>query len=303
MSMFRRDRIATFAGLALTAIVGATAIAAGSSVRSKGAAPMSTPTRTARVPVNGVELYYEIHGVGSPLVLLHGGVNPSDTFGTALTEMAKDRQVFAVHLRGHGFSTDTNEPWSYEQMADDVVALLGKIGVAKVDFMGWSLGAGVALQTAIRHPEIVGRLISISMPFKADGYYPEIRSQFETMPSQAPEFAREIEGSPLATMYPEIDWEVMMRKTGEMNQPNHDWTAGVARIKAPTLLIFSDADCIQLEHMTAFYKLLGGGQRDAGLDGSLRSPNQLAIIPSTTHYNLLTTARSATDYARAFLAQ
>src|SRR6187401_2722102 len=111
------------------------------------------------VAVNGVELYYEIHGEGSPLVMLHGGVNPSDFFGAPLAAMAETHQVIAIHLRGHGFSTDTDEPWTYELLADDVAALLGKLGIARTDVMGWSLGGGVALQTAIRHPELVGKLI------------------------------------------------------------------------------------------------------------------------------------------------
>jgi pimeloyl-ACP methyl ester carboxylesterase len=260
-------------------------------------------TKSARVTVNGVALYYEIHGEGAPLVMLHGGVNPSDMFGAPLAEMAKTHQVIAIHLRGHGFSTDTDEPWSYELMADDVAALLGELGIDKIDFMGWSLGGGVALQTAIRHPELVGKLIVISMNIRDDGNFPEIQAQFDAMPGMAPEYARQIEQSPLAKMYPDVDWEVMMRKTGEMNQGSYDWSADVAKIASPTLLIFADADMMYLEHMVAFYRLLGGGTRDAGLDGSLRpTPNQLAIIPGATHYNLMLAAtKSATDYAKAFL--
>ncbi|HMJ55175.1 MAG TPA: hypothetical protein VK540_24030 [Polyangiaceae bacterium] len=141
--------------------------------------------------------------------------------------------------------------------------LLGKLGIEKIDFMGWSLGGGVA------------------------------------------EYARQIEQSPLAATYPDIDWEVMMRKTGEMNKGTDDWSADVAKIASPTLLLFADADMMYLEHIFEFYRLLGGGTRDAALDGSLRpTPNQLAIIPSTTHYDLMLTAtKSATDHAKAFLAR
>lgn len=135
---------------------------------------MSTPSSTGRVDVNGVALYYEIHGEGTPLVMLHGGVNPSDMFGAPLAEMARTHKVYAVHLRGHGFSTDAETSWSYEQMADDVAALIGELGLGKVDVMGWSLGGGVAFQTAIRHPEAVGKLIVISMNVKAEGDFPEI---------------------------------------------------------------------------------------------------------------------------------
>ena len=266
---------------------------------------MSTKQRTGRVAVRGVELHYEIHGEGSPLLMLHGGVNPSDLFGAPLAEMAKTQQVIALHLRGHGFSSDADEPWSYEQMADDVAALLGALKLDKVDIMGWSLGGGVALQTAIRHPERVGKLIVISMNVRHDGDFPEIRAQFDAMPAQAPVYAGHIAKSPLAAMYPDVDWEVMIRKTGEMNRGSFDWSADVAKISSPTLLMFADADMMYLEHIVEIYKLFGGGTRDAGVDGSLRpTPNQLAIIPGTTHYDLMLSAtKTATDFAKAFLAR
>jgi pimeloyl-ACP methyl ester carboxylesterase len=283
----------------------AVAVAVPCCTHTEGEATMSTPTSTARVAVNGVDLYYEMHGKGSPLVMLHGGVNPSDMFGAPLAAMAKTHQVIAIHLRGHGFSTDTDQPWTCQQMADDVAALLDKLGIERIDFMGWSLGGGVALQTAIRHPERVGKLVVISMNIRSEGNFPEIQAQFEAMPGKAAEYARQIEQSPLASMYPDVDWEVMMRKTGEMNQGGYDWSAHVAKIASPTLLVFADADMMYLEHMVEIYRLLGGGTRDSGVDGSLRpTKNQLAIIPGTTHYNLMLTAtKSATDYANAFLAR
>jgi pimeloyl-ACP methyl ester carboxylesterase len=291
--------------LATVTVVAAVAVAATSCTQTEGEATMSTPTSTARVAVNGVELYYEMHGKGTPLVMLHGGVNPSDMFGAPLAAMAKTHQVIAIHLRGHGFSTDSAEPWSYQQMADDVAALLGKLGIEKVDFMGWSLGGGVAFQTAIRHPQRVGKLIVVSMNIRDKGNFPEIQAEFDAMPGKASEYARGIKQSPLAKTYPDVDWEVMMRKTGEMNQGPYDWSADVAKIAAPTLLIFSDADMMYPEHIVEIYKLLGGGTRDSSIDGSLRpTPNQLAIIPGTTHYNLMLTAtKNATDYANAFLAR
>lgn len=294
-----RQLVATFT------VVAALAVTAPSMAQAQGETQMSTPTSTGRVAVNGVELYYEIHGEGEPLVMLHGGVNPSDFFGAPVAAMAEERQVIAVHLRGHGFSTDTDEPWSSEQMADDVAALLGELGLEKADIMGWSLGGGVALQTAIRHPEVVNKLIVISMNVRDDGNFPEVDAAFDEMPNMAPQIAAQIEQSPLATMYPDIDWEVMMRKTGEMNQGSYDWSEDVAEITAPTLLIFSDADMMYLEHIVEIYKLFGGGTRDAGVDGSLRpTQNQLAIIPDTTHYDLMLKATDvATGFAKAFLAK
>ena len=259
---------------------------------------------SGRVAVNDVELYYEIHGEGSPLVMLHGGVNPSDFFGAPLAAMAQTHQVIAIHMRGHGFSSDAEVPWSCELMADDVAALLGKLDISQADVMGWSLGGAVALQVAIRHPELVRKLVIISIGVRSDGNYPEVQQQFAAMPEMASEFAPHIAQSPLGAMYPEVNWEALMRKTGEMLQEHYDWSADVARITAPTLLIFADADMMPPEHMVEVYRLLGGGTRDAGVDGSLRpTQNQLAIIPGTTHYNLPNAATaSMANFAHAFLA-
>jgi pimeloyl-ACP methyl ester carboxylesterase len=264
--------------------------------------PASIPRTNGKVRVNDVELYFEVHGAGEPLVMLHGGVNPAEMFGAPLAEMVKTRQVVAIHMRGHGFSSDTLYPWTYEQMADDVAAVLHEIGAEKVDVMGYSLGAGVALQTAIRHPEVVNKLIVISMAFRADGGdYPEIRAAFESMPANAPALGQAIAASPLASLYPDVNWTTMMLKTGQMNQPSHDWSSDVAKISSPTLIMFADADSIMPDHMVEFYKLLGGGQRDGGMDGSGRSKNQLAIIPGRTHYDILTHP-AVTEFATAFLA-
>jgi pimeloyl-ACP methyl ester carboxylesterase len=280
------------------ALAAATLNATAAAFAQSGANAMN---QGARVTVNGVDLYYETHGEGAPLVMLHGGVNPSEMFGVPLTEMAENHKVIAVQLRGHGYSADTSEPWSYELMADDVAALMGEIGVESADVMGYSLGAGVALQLTIRHPERVKKLVAISMAYRFDGDYPEIRAAFDSMTAAAPAIAENIEASPLATLYPDIDWTTMMRKTGEMNQMEHDWRETVAEIKSPVLVMFGDADSIQLEHMTAFYRLLGGGQRDGGIDGSGRSANQFAVIPNRTHYNILASP-AVTTFAKDFLA-
>lgn len=125
------------------------------------------------------------------------------------------------------------------------------------------------------------------------------------MPRMAAEYANGVRQSPLAEMYPDIDWESVFRKTGEMYNAGFDWSDDVAGIGAPTLLIFADADMMPPEHMVEIYRLLGGGTRDAGVDGSLRpTENQLAIIPDTTHYDLMHRAtETVTDHVKAFLAE
>jgi pimeloyl-ACP methyl ester carboxylesterase len=263
---------------------------------------MSTPSSTGKVQVGGAEIHYEIHGDGPPLVLLHGGVDPSQTFGAPLAAMAKTHKVIAIHLRGHGFSTDSDTPWSSEAMADDVAAVLKHLGISKARFMGYSLGAGVSLQVAIRYPELVEKLVSVSVAFRTDGNYPEVLQAFAQLPDMAAEYGKQLAASPLAELYPDVDWEAVFRKSGEMSQPDQDWTEGIKAITAPTLLVFADADSIRPEHMVAFWKLLGGGQHDAGFDGSQRPASQLAIIPNTTHYNMIQSPL-LTEVATAFLTQ
>jgi pimeloyl-ACP methyl ester carboxylesterase len=288
--------------LATLAFVAAAFVVAPVIAQTAGDNLMSTPSSTGKVPVGGAEIYYEIHGDGPPLVLLHGGVDPSQTFGAPLAAMARSHKVIAVHMRGHGLSTDSDAPWSSEVMADDVAAVLQHLGIGKARFMGYSLGAGVALQVAIRHPELVEKLVSVSMAFRADGNYPEVREAFAQLPAMAAEYGQQLAASPLAQLYPDADWEAIFRKSGEMGQPDYDWTDGIKAITAPTLLVFADADSIRPEHMVEFWTLLGGGQRDAGFDGSQRPASQLAIIPGTTHYNLIQSPL-LTEVATAFLTQ
>ncbi len=250
---------------------------------------MRTPESKGYASVNGVELYYEVHGDGPPLIMLHGGVDPSEMLGAPLTEMARANKVVALHYQGHGLSKDSDRPWSYEAFADDVAALMEHLGISKASVMGYSSGALVALQVAIRHPQLVYKLIVVSAGFGSEGYYPAVREAFAQMPSSAAAIAASVSESPLAKQYPSVNWEKMFRNTGELANRSYDWSAAMAGIKAPTLLIFADADMVSPEHVLEFYKLLGGGL-DAGLDGSQRSPNRLAILSGTTHRTILPSA-------------
>lgn len=260
---------------------------------------MSQAIESGYASVEGTELYYEIHGKGAPLVMLHGGVDPSQVFGAPLAEMAKTFKVIAIHARGHGFSKDTDVPWSLEQFADDVAAVLNDRGIEKASVMGYSFGGKVALQLAIRHPDMLDKLVVISAAYSRGGQYPEVKAAFERMPGMADAVGGSIAQSPLAQLYPNVDWPKLMRKSGELGMQDYDWSEGIKGIKSQTLLVFADADCIRPEHVVEFYKLLGGGQRDAGMDGSLRSPNRLAIVPGATHYNIMaspTVIQYATDF-------
>lgn len=235
--------------------------------------------------VNGQHIFYSVHGAGKPLVLLHGGIDP-DSFGSNRAEFAKGRQVIAVHLQAHGRTPDNERPLRNETLADDVAALIGHLKLGKTDIMGYSLGASVALQTAIRHPDVVDRLVHVSARMKQDGAYPEALAAFDQLEANAPTYGPGVKASPMGQAYPDVDWTNLFKKVGDMTKRSFDWSADVAKIKARTLLVFADADYIRPEHMVAFWKALGGGQRDAGIDGSLRPANQFAIIPNTNHYTL-----------------
>lgn len=235
--------------------------------------------------VNGQHLFYSVHGTGKPLILLHGGINP-DSFGSNLAELAKHRQVIAVHLQAHGRTPDTDRPLRSETMGDDIAALIGHLNFGKADVMGYSLGASVALQTAIRHPDAVNRLVLVSATMRQDGFYPEAVAAFKQLEANAVTLGPSVKASPLGAAYPNVDWTNLFRKIGDMTKRPFDWSADVAKLQARTLLAFADADAIRPEHMVEFWKALGGGQRDAGIDGSLRPANELAILPGTTHYTI-----------------
>jgi pimeloyl-ACP methyl ester carboxylesterase len=250
----------------------------------------NTTSAGRHAPVNGLSLYYEIHGSGEPLILLHGGVAASEAFGPNLAALARGRQVIAVHLQGHGRTRDIDRPLRCELMADDIAALIAHLGLARADLLGYSMGGGVALQTAIRHPEVVRKLVVISVPMRHDASYPEVIASFNGMAASAAQIGASLKQSPMAQLYPDVDWGVLFTKLADLVTQDYDWSSEVAAIAAPTMLVFADADSIRPEHIIEFYKQLGGGQRDAGLDGSLRPSARLAIVPGTTHYNILATS-------------
>ncbi len=234
-------------------------------------------------PVNGLRLYYEIHGTGEPLILLHGGVGGIHMFGGNVAALAASRRVIAVELQGHGRTVDIDRPLRYEAMADDVAGLAQHLGLERTDVLGYSLGAGVALQMAFRHPQAVRRLVAVSIPVRHAGWYPEVLASFAQM---GPETAIHMSHSPLARLYPGVRWPDLFGKLGALQRQDYDWSADAAAMRVPTMLVFADADAVSTAHVAEFYGLLGGGRRDAGLDGSARPTARLAIVPGRTHYDI-----------------
>lgn len=254
----------------------------------KQAAAISKAPITGYAPVNGLKLYYEIHGQGEPLVLLHGGLGSSGMFGDNLTTLTKIRKVITVDLQAHGRTADIDRELNVEFMADDIAALLKHLKIEKADIMGYSMGGGVALQTAIRHPEVVRKLVVASTPFKRSAFYPEILAQQAQV---GPEAAEMMKQTPMYQSYASIaprpqDWARLLTKIGEVMKKDYDWSESIKKVKAPTLVIAADADLFPPSHAVELFGLLGGGQRDAGWDGSQRPASQLAILPNVTHYNI-----------------
>ena len=230
--------------------------------------------------VNGLDLYYELHGSGQPLVVLPGAFWTIEAMGELVPQLAASRRIIAVELQGHGHTADIERPLRYEWLADDIAALIRHLGLAQADIFGYSLGGGVALQTALRHPEVVRKLALASTAFKRDGWYPEDLAAMSAMSAEA--FA----GTPIHDAYlrtspvPEA-WPSVVAKVRQMVTSDYDWTAGVAALTTPTLILVGDADGLRLAHAVEFFGLLGGGKADGDMAGL--PPAQLAVLPATTH--------------------
>ncbi len=238
--------------------------------------------------VNGIKLYYEIHGTGTPLVLLHGGLGATLMFGPTLAMLAEGRQVIAVDLQGHGRTADIDRPLSPELMAGDVAALITHLSLERPDIMGYSLGGGVAVITAIRYPDLVGKLVAVSTAIRRSAFYPEMLAQQGQV---GPEAAEAMKQTPMYQMYASLaprpdDWPRLLGKIGEAMAKDFDFTKEFARIKSTTLIVAADADLFPPAHAVEVFGLLGGGQRDGGWDGSGRPNASLAILPGLTHYTI-----------------
>jgi pimeloyl-ACP methyl ester carboxylesterase len=250
--------------------------------------------------VNGISLYYEEHGSGQPLILLHGGYATSETSAAILPSLAGGRRVITVDLQGHGRTADVDRPLSFQTMGDDIAALIRHLGLpsgaqgaqgvqgVQADVMGYSFGAATALRTAIQHPDLIRRLVIVSHPFRHDGWFPQSLAGFDQM---GPAFAEAMKQSPIYEAYARVaprveDWPVLVDKMGTLLRQDYDWSAEVATVTAPVMLVYGDADSVWPAHIAEFYALLGGGLRDANWDGSARPVARLAILPGHTHYDI-----------------
>lgn len=263
----------TTTALALTLLLSAVA-----------SAQQQAPT-TGYAPVNGLEMYYEVHGSGDPVVLLHGSfMTITNNWTGWIAELSKTRKVIAVELQGHGRTCDIDRDLGYESLADDVAALLEHLEIPRADLLGYSMGGGVALQCAIRHPERVRKVVSISAVFRHDGWVPEALDVFPQLTSEA--FA----GSPIEVEYKKLSptpdaFARFVERVIAMDLQPYDFGAdALAATEAPMFFVHGDADGVKLEHVAEMFRLKGGGSHG---DMGPRAASRLAILPDTTHVTLM----------------
>lgn len=246
------------------------------------------PEKSGLLPIDGLNYYYAVYGKGEPLLLLHGGLGTIDMFAPILPRLAEHRTVIAVDLQGHGRTALGERPFGLEAIGDDMAAIVKALGYDKVDVMGYSLGGGVAFRMAVQHPEAVRRLVLVSTGYAADGFYAEMRGQQAQVSAAAADFMKD---TPMYKSYIAVaphpqDFPKLLDALGNFMRKDYDYSADVAKLKMPVMLVYGDSDMYRPEHEIKFYQMLGGGLKDAGWMRENLSQNRLAILPNRTHYDV-----------------
>lgn len=276
--MIRRSRIAFIAAIAI-------ACAATASAQTQS---MVSPDSSGYITANGVDYWFEIHGKGEPLLLLHGGLFSTGMFGPTLTRLAENRRVIGVDLHGHGHTALGNRKISPVDIGRDLAVVVQKLGVRQVDVMGYSFGGSSAMQLAFQHPAMVRRLVIVSAPYAQNGFFAEMLPQQAAVSGAMADAMKE---SPIYKSYVAIaprpqDFPRLLDAMGEFMRQDYDWSASVKQLQMPVMLVYGDSDMIRPEHIVSFYQLLGGGLKDAGWMREHMSRNRLAILPDLTHYEV-----------------
>jgi pimeloyl-ACP methyl ester carboxylesterase len=240
--------------------------------------------------VNGLHLYYETHGSGRPLILLHGGLASGETFGPTLPTIAKDHQVIVPDLQGHGRTADIDRPIDIKLMADDIAALIDHLGLDKPDLVGYSLGGGVAFFTAVKYPDKVRKLVMAAAHIRRDAIPVEMLAQQAQVSAATVPFLKD---TPMYELYERVaprpeDFGRLLDKIGESMAKDFDFADELRAVKVPTIIVAADADMAPPSHYVEMFKLLDGGLRDGGWmgEGRPKGGHALAILPGLTHYNL-----------------
>jgi pimeloyl-ACP methyl ester carboxylesterase len=279
---------------ALTAFGATVAITAGAPAHVNAQAgdvmeaTTTAPVRSGYIEANGVNYYFAIYGQGEPLLLLHGGLGSIDMFGPVLPHLAENRQVIAVDLHGHGRTALGDRAINLIDIGDDLAVLLQELGYEQVDVLGYSFGGGAAFRLAVQQPRFVRRLALVSAGYAQDGFHPEMLPQQAQVSGAMADMMKE---TPMYQSYVAVaprpeDFPKLLDRMGELMRRPYDWSDDVRTLRMPVMLVFGDSDMYRPEHIIEFYRLLGGGLRDAGWMRENMSQNRLAILPDLTHYDI-----------------
>lgn len=249
--------------------------------------------------VNGLQMYYEIHGSGKPLVLLHGNLSTIEVdFAGIIPRLSQGRQVIGVEQQAHGHTADVDRPLTLRAWAEDTAQLLRQLDITGADVLGYSSGSGVAVHLALDHPELVDRLVLLSPAYRRDGLHAGVLEGIEGLQPE------HLAGTPFERAYARVaprpqDWPLLIEKIKKMDASLDEWSAEtIVGLDRPALLIFGDSDIIRPEHAVEMFRLYGGGVAGdvAGLPRS-----RLAILPGTTHVTLVGRADWLASMVEEFL--
>jgi pimeloyl-ACP methyl ester carboxylesterase len=256
-----------------------------------GIAPAQTPAKpdsSGYIAANGLQYWFEMHGKGDPLLLLHGGLGSTGMWGPVLTKLAEQRRVIGIDLQGHGHTALGSRKINLVDIANDLAIVVRQLGLSQIDVMGDSFGGGAAFRLAVQHPSLVRRLVIVSAPYAQSGFFPEMLPQQAAVSGA---IAEQMKETPMYKSYAAIaphpeEFPKLLDAMGEFMRQPYDWSKDVSRITAQTMLVYGDSDMIRPEHIVSFYQLLGGGLKDAGWQREHMSKNRLAILPDLTHYEI-----------------
>jgi len=241
--------------------------------------------------VNGIKLYREIYGRGDPLVLIHGGLTTIGEIQGWVQSLAKTRRVIAVEMQGHGRTSDTDRPMSFTTLGADIAALLDHLDIPKADLVGHSFGGTSAIRAAIQQPERVRRLVVISSPYARSGWYPEAQRGMSQVSAAMAENMMQTPTGKFSKQWPEPQrFPQFLDKMGNLMSEDYDWSADIAKLPMPVLLVFADNDSVSQRHIAEFFGLLGGGVREPGWLNTQLSKSRLAVVPGYSHYNFISSA-------------
>lgn len=251
------------------------------------------------VPVNGMEMYYEVSGSGEPLVVLHGAYMNIPSMGAIIPRLAEKHTVYALELQGHGRTSDIDRPITYPNLADDVAAWMDAVGLEQADIFGYSMGSAAGLQLAIRHPEKVDQLVAASVSYDTAGFQPDMVAM---IPQMTPAM---FVGTPMEDAYRELavdkeGFAALVEKLIALEHEPMAWGDDVKALKTPVLIIAGDADASTLEHTVAMFRLLGGG--GMGDMGKPLPASRLAILPATSHTAVIDQVDLLAAFIEPFLA-